>query len=100
MSPFDFVVGSPAPLDARRRVPRGPVGSAGLTDDVRNLGSSLALVAHLGLRLLEGHTPSPGLVCIALVPLHEVDSNATSMLGGRAMALTTLPEVRLDKPEH
>ena len=97
---FDFVVGPPAPLDSRRRFPRGPVGSAGLTDDVRNLGSSLALAAHLGLRLFEGHMPSPGSVPIALVPLHEVDSNATSMLGGRAVALTTMPEVRLDKPEH
>ena len=100
MFPFDFVVGTPAPLDPRHRLLRGPVGSAGLTDDVRNFGPSLALAAHLGLRLFEGHTPSPGSVCIALVLLHEVDSNDTSKLRGRAVAPTTMPEVRLDKPKH
>ena len=100
MFPFDFVVGSPAPLVSRRRFLRCPVGSAGLTDDVRNYGSSLSLAAHLGRCLYAAHTPSSGSVCIALVPLHEVDSNATSMIGGRAVALTTMPEVRLDKPEH
>ena len=100
MFPVDPVVGPPASLDSRRRSLRDPVGSAGLTDNVKNVGSSLALAAHLGLRLVEGHTPSSGSVCIALVLLHKVDSNATSMLEDRAVALTTMLEVRLGKPKH
>ena len=99
-APVDFVVGPPAPSDLQHRFFRGPVGSAGLTDVDRNFGSSLALAAHLGLRLLQGYTPSSGSVCIALVLLHEVDSNATSMLEDRAVALTTMLEVWLGKPNH
>ena len=66
-APVDFAVGPPAPSDLQHRFFRGPVGSAGLTDVDRNLGSSLALAAHLGPRLSWRHIPPPGPVRIAAV---------------------------------
>ena len=97
-APFDFVVGPPVSSDLQLKFFRGPVGFVGSTDD--NFGSFLALAAHLGLRLPEGHIPSSGPVCIALVLLHEVDSNATSMPEDRAVALITMLKEWLNRPKH
>ena len=57
----------------------------------------LALVAHLGLRLLEDHIPLSGPVCIALVLLYEVDSNATPILEDKDVALTTMLKEWFDR---
>ena len=60
--------------------------SVGLTDD--DSGSFLALAAHLGLRLHEGHIPPSGPVCIILdLQLPE----------DKVVALTTLLKEWLDR---
>ena len=76
---------------------RGPFGSMGLTDD--NFGSFLALAAHLGLRLSEGHIPPPGPVCIALDLQYDVDSSTISLPEDKVVAFTTLLKEWLDRPK-
>ena len=69
-----------------------------LADD--NINSSLALAAHLGLRLspTKGHMSPPGPVCIALGPQYGVDNNTISLPEDKVVAPTTLLKEWLDKP--
>ena len=86
--PFGFGAGPLESSDLQPKFFFGPGGLRDYTDD--NLGSFFALAAHLGLRQLEDHTPSPGPVCIASHLQYEVDSSAPSMPEDQAVAHTTL----------
>ena len=96
--PFGFLVGPFKSSELQFKFFRSPFGSMGLTDD--NFGSFLALAAHLGLRLSEGHIPPPGPVCIALDLQYEVDSSTISMPEDKAVALTTLLKEWLDRSKQ
>ena len=70
--PFGFEAGPLESSDLQLKLFYGPVGFMDFTEN--NRGSFLALAAQPGLRLPEGHIPSPGPVCIALDLQYEVDS--------------------------
>ena len=74
---FGFEAGPLESSDLQLKFFYGPGRFMDFIDN--NFGSFLALAALPGLRLPEGHIPSPGPVCIALDLQYEVDRSVSSM---------------------